>query len=127
MDGVHIGKHDKKAMSAEASLGSRDKFIRRTITQVPWKVPEAINCHDYQARVVVEVRVRKKTGGVEVINLWVSERFFGIHGGCPKFTGISARAPREVTPVLGAPLTATSTPTAVDRYPTEVLKAWRRH
>lgn len=41
--------------------------------------------------------------------------------------GISARAPREVTPVLGAPLTAPSTPTAVDRYPTEVLKAWRRH
>ena len=41
--------------------------------------------------------------------------------------GISARAPRVVTPVLGAPLTAPSTPTAVDRYPTEVLKAWRRH
>lgn len=41
--------------------------------------------------------------------------------------GISARAPREVTPVLGAPLTTPSTPTAVDRYPTEVLKAWRRH
>lgn len=80
MDGVHIGKHGRKAMSAEASLGSRDKFIRRTITQVPWKVPEATKCHDYQARVVVEVRVRKKTGGVEVINLWVSERFFGIHG-----------------------------------------------
>mmetsp|Transcript_124325 Transcript_124325/g.175376 ORF Transcript_124325/g.175376 Transcript_124325/m.175376 type:complete len:129 (+) Transcript_124325:191-577(+) len=29
--------------------------------------------------------------------------------------------PREVTPVLGAPLTAPSTPTAVDWYPTEVL------
>ena len=73
MDGVHIGKHGRKAMSAEASLGSRDKFIRRTITQVPWKVPEATNCHDYKARVVVEVRVRKKnrrSGGHQPLGLW---------------------------------------------------------
>lgn len=50
--------------------------------------------------------------------------------GYPKFTEktsvISARVPRVVASVLGAPLTAPSTPTAVDGYPTEILKAWRR-
>ena len=42
-DGVHIRKHRRKAMSAERSLGSIDRFKRRTITQVPLKVPEATN------------------------------------------------------------------------------------